>query len=291
MIDPASPLFTEPDQKQARIVELRQRYETLRARGQDLTNFETRIADAPRLDREAARRQVLTDRVIPAGWYWQGRVPAGTCLRIENDLGTPGVAALFWNAADATERLCTADTLKVQWTTRLGRGRVLLSDMGRVLAAIVEDTCGHHDALLGAGAPRLDESSSPLTSRNSHENLHLAAAKLGLGPRDVHAPMTFFAAVRCGPDQRFNWDGTASFAGTYVDLHAEMDLLAALSNVPHPLAPATLAAADVRLMLWRPEGPDISRVCREAGEEVARAFEHTRAYLVERTMHDDTRRV
>jgi uncharacterized protein YcgI (DUF1989 family) len=232
------------------------------------------------------RRRVLVDRVIPAGWYWHGH---GTCLRIENECGTPGVAVLLWNAADPSERLCTADTVKVQWTARLGRGRALLSDMGRVLAAIVEDTCGRHDALLGAGAPRLDETSSPLATRNAHENLHLAAANLGLGPRDVHAPMTFFAAVRYEADQRVSWDGSASLAGTYVDLHAEMDLLAVLSNVPHPLAPAALAAADVRLALWQPERHDISRFCREASEEVQRAFEHTRASLAERTTHGDAR--
>jgi urea carboxylase-associated protein 2 len=279
----------DPDQKQARIAALRQRYEALRVRGQDLASFESRIAKAPRIDRETARRRAIVDRVIPAGWYWQGHVPAGTCLRIENDLGTPGVAALLWNAADASERLCVADTIKVQWTARLGRGRVLLSDMGRVLAAIVEDTCGRHDALLGAGFPRLDQTSSPLTRRNSHENLQLAAAKLRLGPRDVHAPLTFFAAVRLGVDQRIHWDASASFAGTYVDLHAEMGLLAALSNVPHPLAPAAFAAADVRVMLWRPESPDISRLCRQTSEEVERAFDHTRAYLAERTMYGNTR--
>jgi uncharacterized protein len=274
-----------PDQKQTRIAALRQRYEALRARGQDVANFEARVAAAPRLDRETARRRALVEHVVPAGWYWQGHVPAGTCLRIENDLGTPGAATLLWNAADTSERLCTADTVKVQWTARLGRGRVLLSDMGRVLAAIVEDTCGYHDTLLGAGAPRLDETSSTLTSRNGHENLHLAAAKLGLGPRDVHAPVTFFAAVRCGADHRLRWDDSASFAGTYLDLHAEMELLAALSNVPHPLAPAALAA-DVRMMLWRPEGDDISRFCREVSEEAARTFEQTHAFLADRTMHD-----
>jgi uncharacterized protein len=284
-----SPLSTEPDQKQARILALRRRYEALRACGQDLASFETRVAAAPRIDRETARRQAFVDCVIPAGWYWQGHVAASVCLRIENDLGSPGVAALLWNAADPSERLCVADTVKVQWTTRLGRGRVLLSDMGRVLAAIVEDTCGYHDALLGAGAPRLDEASSPLTSRNGHENLHLAAAKLGLGPRDVHAPVTFFAAVRCGADQRIAWDERASFAGTYVDLHAEMDLLVALSNVPHPLAPSALAAAEIRSMLWQPNSHDILRFCHEASEEIARAFDHTHAYLAERATDVSTR--
>jgi urea carboxylase-associated protein 2 len=246
------------------------------------------MASAPRIEREIPRASVRFDCAVPAGWYWHGLVAAGTCLRIENDLGTPGLACLLWNAADPSERLCAADTVKVQWTTRLERGRMLLSDMGRVLASIVEDTCGHHDALLGAGSPRLDEASSPLETRNGHENLMLAAAKLGLGPRDVHAPVTFFAPVRCDADQRFSWDGRVPLDGAYVDLHAEMDLLAALSNMPHPLAPQTAAAAEVRLKVWQPEEGDISCRCREATEEAQRAFARTRAYLAERMKDGQT---
>ena len=183
------------------------------------------------------------------------------------------------------------DTIKVQWTTRIGRGRVLLSDMGRVLASIVEDTCGRHDALLGAGPPRVDDDTSPLDTRNGAENLALAAAKLGLSARDLHAPMTFFAPIRCGADQRFGWEAGVVLEETYVDLHAVMDLLVAISNVPHPLAPAGLAAKDIRLSLWRPEGSDISGFCRDATSEAGRAFARTRTYLAERKSSSDDRGV
>lgn len=264
--------------RQARIAALRARYEALRARGQSGPGFETAVAAAPRIPRALPPERVRLDQVLPAGWYWSGRLPAGTCLRLENEQGTPGIACLFWNAADPSERLCTADTVKVQWTARLTRGRLLLSDMGRVLVSIVEDTCGRHDALLGAGAPRLDENSSPLEVRNAAENLLLAAAKLGLGPRDLHAPVTFFAPVRCDASQRFWWDETAALAGTYVDLHVEMDLLVALSNLPHPLAPPAAPAREVRITLWQPASPGLSRFCREATEEAGRAFAQTEAY-------------
>jgi urea carboxylase-associated protein 2 len=284
MTDPAAPGAPSADagHTRARMATLRARYEALRAQGQGLPGFQARIAAVPRIPRAIPVERVRLDRVVPAGWYWQGRVPAGTCLRLENDRGTPGVACLLWNAADPSERLCVMDTVKVQWTTRLGRGRVLLSDMGRVLASLVEDTCGRHDAVLGAGPPRLDEASSPLQTRNGHENLLLAAAKLGLGPRDVHAPVTFFAPVRCDAGQRFGWDGSVSLAGTYLDLHAEMGLLVALSNMPHPLAPPSAAAAEVRLKLWQPEDSDVSGFCRTATEEVQRSFAETRAYVAQR---------
>ena len=47
------------------------------------------------------------------------------------------------------ERLNVADTVKVQWNAYLGEGQLLLSDQGRVLASVVADTSGRHDALCG----------------------------------------------------------------------------------------------------------------------------------------------
>lgn len=265
--------------KQARIAALRARYEALRAEGQSLGAFDAQVAAAARSPRTIPPGRVRLETELAAGWYWHGRVPAGTCLRLDNLHGTPGVACLLWNAAEPSERFCATDTVKVQWTSRVGRGRLLLSDMGRVLASIVDDTCGRHDALLGAGAPRApDDGSSPLEERNGWENLALAAGKLGLGPRDLHAPITFFAPVRCA-DQRFGWEPGVALSDTFVDLHAEMDLLVAVSNVPHPLAPAHAAAKGIRLSLWKPQGADASAFCRLATAEARRAFERTRAYL------------
>src|SRR5262245_35892650 len=173
----AVPTSMDPEHKEKRIAALRARYEALRAEGQSLAGFAARVAAAPRLAQAIPDRLIQFRTSIPPDWYWHGRVPAGTCLRLDNTHGTPGLACLFWNAADPSERFCATDTIKVQWTAALGRGRLLLSDMGRVLASIVEDTCGHHDVLLGAGAPRLAEISSPLVTRNGNENLILAAAK------------------------------------------------------------------------------------------------------------------
>jgi hypothetical protein len=271
----------DEEEKKKRIAALRARYEALRAEGQSLDAFAARIAMAPRLARTVSERLVQLRTVIPAAWYWYGRVSAGTCVRLDNSRGTPGLACLLWNATDTSERFCATDTIKVQWTAALGRGRLLLSDMGRVLMSVVEDLCERHDVLLGVGAPRLNEQSSPLFARNGYENLVLAAGKLGLETRDLHAPVTFFAPVRCIEGRRFVWDADAPLQGTYLDLYAEMDLLMAFSSAPHPLAPPERAPQDVGLTLWRPEEGDTSRFCREATKEAEQAFKRTRSYLAE----------
>jgi hypothetical protein len=41
-----------------------------------------------------------------------------------NDFATPGVSIFLWNADDTSERYNAPDTVKVQWTGRLERGKV-----------------------------------------------------------------------------------------------------------------------------------------------------------------------
>ena len=263
--------------KLARIAALRARYEELREAGQARGGFEAAVAAAPHSGPQISPDLVLSRSTVPAGWYWFGRIERGSCLRIDNAQGTPGVACLLWNASDPSERFCATDTIKVQWTARIGRGRMLLSDMGRVLASIIDDNCGQHDVLLGVGRPRAKDS-SPLTSRNGAENLAIVTAKLGLEPRDAHAPITFFAPVCCH-EQRFEWDRDVALADTYVDLHAEVELLVGISNTAHPLAPPTAAARMIEIKVWRPKEADVSRFCREATSEAMRAYSRTDAYL------------
>jgi uncharacterized protein YcgI (DUF1989 family) len=152
--------------------------------------------------------------------------------------------------------------------------------MGRVLASVTDDTCGQHDCVAGAstrGADAIKYSATP-TRRNSRENFILAAAKHGLSARDVGPCITFFAPVVTDPVGRFEWREDAVKAGDYVDLRAEMDVIVALSNCPHPLSPrGDWRAEPIRACLWHP--PDIADddLCRTATQEAVRAFENTAA--------------
>ena len=56
---------------------------------------------------------------------------------------------IVYNALEPVERLNVADTVKIPWQAYLGAGHPLLSGDGRVLATIVGDTSGHHDAFCG----------------------------------------------------------------------------------------------------------------------------------------------
>ncbi len=229
---------------------------------------------------------VVARETIPSGWYWTARIARGQTLRIINDETTAGVSAFFWNAQDTSERYNAGDTVKVQWTSRLSRGRLLLSDMGRVLASITDDSCGAHDFILGGSTRASDARKYTALAqdnpdrRNTHDNFVLAAGKHGMGVRDVGPCVTFFAPVSTDGGGRFRWQSDLVKPGDYVDLRAEMELILALSNCPHPLSPATIwQARPVRTVIWRSPTPDTDDFCRTASEEAVRAFENTDALL------------
>ena len=152
---------------------------------------------------------------------------------------------------------------------------------GAVLLGIIEDTSGAHDTLVGgstaADASRFDGA----PRRNTRDNFILAAGKLGLDVRDVHPCVSFFAPVSVDADGRFQWNAARRQAGDFVDLRAEMELLVALSNCPHPLDPSPAdPAGAIEIVRYRTK-PGSGDLCRAAGAEAARAFENN-AFLLAR---------
>ena len=87
--------------------------------------------------------------VVPAGSYATRVLGRGTRLRLTDPDGGACAHVLLFRADASWERLNVADTVKVPWQAYLGAGHPLLSDQGRVLATVVADTSGHHDALCG----------------------------------------------------------------------------------------------------------------------------------------------
>jgi urea carboxylase-associated protein 2 len=226
---------------------------------------------------------VIHRETIPSGWYGTTRLNRGETLRLVNTSGISTVSLLAWNAADPIERLNHADTIKVQWAARLQKGRVLLSDMGRALLGITEDTSAAHDTLVGGSTTATNQvkyGDGPF--RNTRENFILAAAKLGLDRRDVHPCVSFFAPVAVDADGKFLWAEGRRHNGDFVDLRAEMDLLIALSNCPHPLDPAkSYPQASVEIVRYRTATPSADDLCRTATAEAVRAFDNNALYFGE----------
>lgn len=257
------------------IEENRRRYEALKAAGQQ---HAPRALPGPTLRGSAAIMPgaVIHAETIPGGWYWSTALKAGEALHIHLAHGPAAVSMIAWSAADRSERLNYADTVKVQWTAALGKGRVLFSDMGRVMFSLIEDTTGLHDALVGGSTPASNRARyGEKVLRNTRDNFILEALKLGYDKRDIPPAITFFAPVRTDADGAFHWIDGGRQTGDFVDLRAEMDLVVALSNCPHPMDPAPdCAPPAVEAIRFRAPAPTADDLCRTATIEAVRGFEN-----------------
>jgi urea carboxylase-associated protein 2 len=181
------------------------------------------------------------------------------------------------------------DTLKAQHVSRLTEGIALYSDMGRVLASIIHDTCGWHDTITGHataahvaarwGAASYQEAGNDWR-RSAREGLLVELAKHGLGRRDLVANVNFFTKVAVGDAGQLEFVVGNSDAGTSVTVRFELDTLVVLCSAPHPLDPApTWSPRPVRLVLETVEAAGDADAVRRACAENGRGFAASEAVL------------
>lgn len=223
-----------------------------------------------------------SETVAPGG-YTQLRVARGTRIRLEDPTGDACAHVVLVNAVERGERLNVADTVKIPWQAYLTAGHPLLSGGGRVLATLVADSSGHHDAFCGTTSDAwnlakygdaLPEGPTP----SGHGLLRLAASKHGLTARDLPAALTFFQGVRVAADGSLEWQGSAG-AGTTVELLAEMPLIVLVANVPHARDPrADYVVGPLRVNAWTAEPTAPGDENFSASPERERAYLNTIAY-------------
>lgn len=231
---------------------------------------------------------IIHTETLPGGGMRSLVLRRGLALRLTAEGPGANVSALFYNADRPLERYNMPDTLKAQYTAYLAAGRVLHSDMGRALCSITADSCGWHDTICGViDARRTAEKFGALSyqearndfRRNGRDNFLIELGKHGLGKRDLHANVNFFSKVAADGSGNLAFAAGHAKSGDFVELRAEMNLLAVLSNTPHPLAPAgrwnpppvTLEVQEVP-----PPGPDDP--CRLSRPENGRAFANTETF-------------
>jgi len=183
--------------------------------------------------------RILQSTVVQPGSDWSGIVKRGQILRIVDLEGTQAVDFLCYNATDPSERYNAADTMKINGSLFIEKGTKLYSDMGNVLFRVVDDTCGHHDTIGGccsreSNRVRYGVEEGP----NCRDNFLRALSRHGLDKKDIVSNINFFMYVPIGADAKMAIVDGLSRPGDHVDLEAEMDVLAVLSNCPQINNPA-----------------------------------------------------
>ena len=226
---------------------------------------------------------------VAGGNYAHKVVARGTRVRLEDVTGDACAHVLVYNALEPWERLNVADTVKIPWQAYLGAGHPLLSGDGRVLATVVADDSGRHDALCGTSTARANQArygdSAPQgPSPSGRELFTLAAAKHGLAPRDLPPSISFFKGVRIEPDGRLAFTGGAG-PGTSVELLAELPLIILIANVPHPADPRPrYTCGPLRVHAWRSRPTSPADTSWDATPEAQRYYLNTADYAAARGM-------
>jgi urea carboxylase-associated protein 2 len=257
------------------------------ARAQGATRVEAMptlpARDAQDLPSGVQPEKVLWEETIAAGGYASKRLPRGARVRLVDLYGDSCASILGFNAHETQERLNVADTIKVQWNGYLGAGKLLLSDMGRVLFSILEDTAETHDCFCGASneatnAKKYGDGSGSGSNPSARDRFLKGVAKHGLTRRDVHPCINLFKGVRVDDDGAAHLDVGPYPTGRSVTLRSEMDVILVIANCPHVLDPrAAYTSTPLRVTAWQgaitPENDSI----RNAAPESARAFLNTEA--------------
>jgi urea carboxylase-associated protein 2 len=220
---------------------------------------------------------------------WSHVVRRHHTLRIIDLEGGANVGLLLYNRDLPLERYNMPDTLKAQHTAFITRGRVLYSDMGRILCSVTADSCGWHDTLCGHldastsiarfGQARYQELHNEY-HRNSQDCFLVELGKWGLGLADLVPNLNLFSKVTADPQGQLRFVPGHSQPGSYLDLRAEMNVLSVLNTCPHPLDPSPhYAPRPVKLVLWRSEPPGPDDPCRRSRPENERGFLNTERYF------------
>ena len=195
-------------------------------------------------------------QIVRAGDHWSRAIRRGQIFRIVDLEGNQAADTLFYDLHDPASRYSASDTVRRQSALYLTTGTALVSTRGDVLLTIVADTCGRHDTLGGACSRESN------TMRYAHEKEPMHACRdsfirgaqecgCGLGKRDITCNINFFMNVPVTPDGRLTFADGVSGSGRYVEMRAERDVLALISNCPQLNNPCNAYdPTPIQLLVW-----------------------------------------
>ena len=206
---------------------------------------------------QSPTERVVVDEVIPAKGHWAREMKRGEVLRITDIEGQQAIDFICYRLDNLAEKFWAAHSAKLNGTIYLTTGHVLYSDQANPMMTITEDTVGVNDVICGSCSRALDvvRYGEAKAVPGCMDNFEAAIEPWGLERKDVPMCFNIFLDYPVEEQGKVAIDHDApSKPGDYIDLRAEMDLLAVISNCPQENNPcngfnpsqirATVFAAD-----------------------------------------------
>jgi len=177
----------------------------------------------------------ILDEIVPARAPWDAVVRKGQTLRIIDLEGNQAVDFLMYALADDAERYSAQDTIAAQANVFLRAGATLLSNEGRAMVTITATSVDYHDTIGGACSCESNTLRYGHHTKSQHacvENFLQANGRHGRGKRDMVSNINWFMNVPVEADGALGIVDGISAPGLFVEIRAEMDLVAVVSNCP-----------------------------------------------------------
>jgi len=198
---------------------------------------------------------IVEDTTIAARAGWSRVIKKGEMMRIIDLHGKQAVDFLCWNAHDHEDRYAAADTMKINETGIFQTTGTTFYSVGLTpLMTITADTCGSHDTIGGCCSAELNKFRYDVDNQTGcRENFLAEMTKVGMGKRDMAANINFFMYVPVSADGQMDMGPSISKPGDYVDLRADSDVLAVISNCPQINNPVNdYNPTPVQVTVWQP---------------------------------------
>ena len=184
-------------------------------------------------------RQVIQETVIPAERGMAFEVKKGQVLRIyqveEKQVGD----CAFFNAHDYKEVFHVGNTLSLNHWLDTGTAKAFTHFYSKaprtnVMLTVLEDTVKNHSGHLASRCNRrtLEIRGQGSQQRSCQENLEEALAPYRITGDDIIDIFNVFMAAEFHEDGSYTLVNSTAQHGDYIDLLAEMDILAGISACP-----------------------------------------------------------
>ena len=184
-------------------------------------------------------RQVIQDTVIPAEQGMAFEVKKGQVLRIYQSEEKQVGDCVFYNAHDYKEFFHLGNTWSLNNWLGTGTAKSFTQFYSKaprtnLMLTVLEDTVKNHSGHLASRCNRkgMDILGRASQQRTCDLNLTEALAPYGLTGDEIMDIFNVFMAAEIRDDGSFTLTNSTAQHGDYIDLLAEMDILAGISACP-----------------------------------------------------------